>query len=52
MNEQLFFILALLIGLLTGFFAGYMWFSGQMNKENKRLKDEIKRLKKRNKKSI
>jgi uncharacterized membrane-anchored protein YhcB (DUF1043 family) len=45
MNEQLFFILALIIGLLTGFFIGYMWFTSLSNKEIEKLKGEIKELK-------
>ena len=47
MNEQLFFILALFIGLLTGFFTGYMWYSSQTNKEIEKLKEELNELKKK-----
>ncbi len=47
MNEQLFFILALLVGLLSGFFIGYMWFTSQNKKENEKLKSELEELKKK-----
>ncbi len=45
MNAQLYFILALLIGLLTGFFVGYMWFSSHTNKKIETLEKEIEGLK-------
>jgi len=51
MNTQLFFILALFVGLLTGFFIGYMWFSSQTNKEKEELMREIGELKKKLKKN-